>query len=74
MEKGLAANNALAALKPLSSTYQTQLSAAMGGYENNQAFAIGGFHYITEKVLLNTGVAYGGNNSMSYNVGVTFGF
>ena len=74
MEKGLAANNALAALKPLSSTYQTQLSAAMGGYENNQAFAIGGFHYVTEKVLLNTGVAYGGNNSMSYNVGVTFGF
>ena len=74
MEKGLAANNALAALKPLSSTYKTQLSAAMGGYENNQAFAIGGFHYVTEKVLLNTGVAYGGNNSMSYNVGVTFGF
>ena len=74
MEKGLAANNALAGLKPLSSTSRTQLSAAMGGYENNQAFAIGGFHYVTDKVLLNTGVAYGGNNSMSYNVGVTFGF
>ena len=74
MEKGLAANNALAALVPLNNCYKTQISAAMGGYENNQAFAVGAFHYVNRKVLLNTGVAYGGNNSLSYNVGITFGF
>ena len=74
MEKGLAANNALASLVPLSDKYKTQFSAAMGGYEDNQAFAVGAFHYVNEKVLVNTGVAYGGNDSLSYGVGLTFGF
>ena len=75
MRKGLAANNALAGLTPLSgNTYQTQLSIALGGYENNQAAAIGAFHYLTERVLLSSGVAYGGNDNISYNVGVTLGF
>ena len=74
MEKGLAANNALAALTPLSSSYKTQLSAALGGYENKQAFAFGAFHYVNDRVLVNTGVAYGGNDSLSYNAGITFGF
>ena len=46
----------------------------MGGYENNQAAAIGGFHYISEGVLLNTGIAYGGDDNLSYGVGLTVGF
>ena len=74
MGKGLAANNALAGLVPLNDRYKSQVSMALGGYENNQAVAIGAFHYVTEKVLLNTGVAYGGNDSLSYNVGITLGF
>ena len=74
MGKGLAANNALAALTPLDDRYKSQVSMALGGYENNQAIAVGAFHYVNEKILLNTGVAYGGNDSLSYNVGITFGF
>ena len=75
MKKGLAASNALARLVPLSGDkYKTQLSIAMGGYENNQAAAIGGFHYISEGVLLNTGIAYGGDDNLSYGVGLTVGF
>ncbi len=74
MEKGLAANNALAGLVPLDHTHKTQLSAALGGYGSNQALAVGAFHYINDSTLLNAGVGYGGNSSMSYKVGVTFGF
>lgn len=74
MEKGLAANNALAGLVPLDHTHKTQLSAAMGGYGSNQALAVGAFHYINDSTLLNAGVGYGGNSSLSYKVGVTFGF
>ena len=74
MEKGLAANNALAGLVPLDHTHTTQISAAMGGYGSSQALAIGAFHYLNDRTLLNAGVGYGGNSNMSYKVGVTFGF
>ena len=74
MAKGLAANNALASLVPLDSKYKTQISMAIGGYDDNQAIAIGAFHYLSDNVLVNTGIAYGGNSSLSYGAGVTFGF
>ena len=74
MEKGLAANNALAGLVPLDHVHKTQVSAALGGYKNNQALAVGAFHYLNDRTLLNAGAAYGGNDSVSYKVGVTFGF
>ncbi len=74
MEKGLAANNALAGLVPLDHTHKTQISAALGGYKSNQALAVGAFHYLNSRTLLNAGAAYGGNSSVSYKVGVTFGF
>lgn len=74
IEKGLAANNALAGLVPLNSCHRTQISAALGGYKSNQALAIGAFHYMNDQTLLNAGAAYGGNSSISYKVGVTFGF
>ena len=74
MEKGLEANNALAALVPLNGQFKTQISVALGGYESNQALAVGAFHHVSDRVLINTGIAYGGNRNMSYNAGVTFGF
>ena len=74
MEKGLAATAALAGLQPLSNAHQTQLSAAVGGYGSNQALAVGAFHYINDRTLLNAGSAYGGNSNVSYKVGITFGF
>jgi len=74
MEKGLAASAALAGLVPLSNEHKTQLSAAMGGYGSNTAVAVGAFHYVNDRTLLNLGGAYGGNTDFSYKVGVTFGF
>ena len=74
MEKGLAANNALTGLVPLDHVHKTQISAALGGYKDNQALAVGAFHYLNNRTLLNAGAAYGGNDSLSYKVGVTFGF
>ena len=74
MEKGLAANAALAGLVPLDHVHKTQISAALGGYSNNQALAVGAFHYLNNRTLLNAGAAYGGNDSISYKIGVTFGF
>ncbi len=74
MERGLAADAALAGLIPLNGEYKTQLSMAMGGYKSNQAAALGAFHYLKENIILNAGVAYGGSSSTAYKVGVTFGF
>ena len=74
MRQGLAATSALAGLVPLDNSYKTQLSMAMGGYEDKQAVALGGFHYIKDNIILNAGVAYGGSKSTAYKVGVTFGF
>ena len=74
MEKGLAANNALAGLVPLDHEHPTQISAAMGGYKDKTAIAVGAFHYITDNALLNAGAAYGGNDNISYKAGITFGF
>ncbi len=75
MEKGLAATAALTGLSPLPPTeHKTQISAAMGGYGSNQALAVGAFHYLNDRTLLNAGAAYGGNSNVSYKVGVTFGF
>ncbi len=75
MEKGLAATAALTGLSPLPPTeHKTQISAALGGYGSNQALAVGAFHYINNRTLLNAGAAYGGNSNVSYKVGVTFGF
>ena len=74
MNKGLASTAALTSLVPLSSRHRTQLSLGMGGYRDKQAIAAGGYHYVAGNVLLNAGVAWGGDNSVSYKAGVTYGF
>ncbi|MBR4932552.1 MAG: YadA-like family protein, partial [Alphaproteobacteria bacterium] len=74
MNKGLASTAALASLVPLSGRYRTQLSLGMGGYRDKQAIAAGGYHYLAGNVLLNAGLAWGGDDSISYKAGVTYGF
>ncbi len=74
MREGLAATAALAGLVPLDNSYRSQLSMALGGYENKQAVALGGFHYLKDNIILNAGISYGGSHSTAYKVGVTFGF
>lgn len=74
MKKGLASTAALASLQALSNEYKTQISVGMGGYRDRQAIAVGGYHYVTDNVLLNVGGAWGGEDSISYKAGVTLGF
>ena len=74
VSKGIAGSNALAALKPLDSSYRSQLAVALGGFDGDQAVAIGGFHYLNNKTMINAGVSYSGRNYNSYNIGIVFGF
>jgi len=74
MEQGLATVTALTALHP-NPRYQgkTQVAVGTGMYSDNVAGAIGLFHYLNERVMLNAGAAYGGDTSWAGNVGITIG-
>ena len=52
----------------------TQISVGSGIYQGETGFAVGAFHYVNDNLLLNAGVAYGGNSSAMAKVGVTFGW
>ncbi|MBQ3034453.1 MAG: YadA C-terminal domain-containing protein, partial [Alphaproteobacteria bacterium] len=52
----------------------TQISIGTGYYRGTTGFAVGGFHYLNDDVLLNAGAAYAGNGSATFKSGVTFGF
>lgn len=74
MEQGLATVTALTALHPNPRHKgKTQISVGTGMYSDNVAGAVGIFHYLTERVMLNAGAAYGGDTSWAGNVGITIG-
>ena len=74
MEQGLATVTALTALHP-NPRHQgkTQISVGTGMYSDNVAGAVGIFHYLNDRVMLNAGAAYGGDTSWAGNVGITVG-
>lgn len=74
MEQGLATVTALTALHP-NPRHQgkTQISVGTGMYSDNVAGAVGIFHYLNDRVMLNAGAAYGGDTSWAGNVGITIG-
>lgn len=74
MEQGLATVTALTALHP-NPRHQgrTQISVGTGIYADNVAGAVGIFHYLNDRVMLNAGAAYGGDTSWAGNVGITIG-
>lgn len=74
MEQGLATVTALTALHP-NPRHQgkTQISVGTGMYADNVAGAVGIFHYLNDRVMLNAGAAYGGDTSWAGNVGITIG-
>ena len=75
MKSGFASLAAMSALVPNArATGNTQLSLGTGYYRGTTGFAIGGFHYLNDEVLLNAGAAYAGNGSATFKSGVTFGF
>lgn len=74
MEQGFATVSALTALHP-NPRYKgkTQVSVGTGMYADNFAGAIGIFHYLNDRIMLNAGAAYGGDSSWAGNFGITIG-
>ena len=75
MKSGFASLAAMSALVPNArANGNTQISIGTGYYRGTTGFAVGGFHYLNDDVLLNAGAAYAGNGSATFKSGVTFGF
>ena len=73
MNKGFATVTALTGLHP-NPRANTKLEVAVSGgiYEDTAAGAAGLFYHPNDRVQLNAGVSYGGDDSFAGNVGVTF--
>ena len=70
---GMASMAAMTALVPNSrSAGNTSLSLGTGAYDGHTAMAVGGFHYLTDNILLNAGVAWGNTNDATYRLGITW--
>ena len=70
---GMASMAAMSALLPNPRAHgDTSLSLGTGAYSGHGAVAVGGFHHITDNLMLNAGVAWGNSNDASYRMGVTY--
>ena len=72
-KSGMASMAAMTALVPNSrASGNTSLSLGTGAYDGHTAMAVGGFHYLTDNILLNAGVAWGNTNDATYRMGITW--
>ncbi|MBR1398659.1 MAG: YadA-like family protein [Alphaproteobacteria bacterium] len=72
-ERGMASMAAMSALVPNPRAYgNTSLSVGTGAYSGHTAMAVGGFHYLTDNIMLNAGVAWGNSHDASYRLGLTW--
>ncbi|MBR1825468.1 MAG: YadA C-terminal domain-containing protein, partial [Alphaproteobacteria bacterium] len=72
---GMAEMAAMSALVPNPLAHgKTSLSLGTGAYSGHGAVAVGGFHHITDNLMLNAGVAWGNSRDTSYRMGVTYSF
>ena len=75
LRRGMASMAAMSALVPNSrSTGKTSLSLGTGAYSGHNAVAVGGFHYLTDNLMLNAGAAWSNSRDAVYRVGVTYSF
>jgi len=75
MKRGFASMAAMSAMVPNARAKgNTQLSFGSGMYSGHTGFALGGFHWFTDNLLMNVGVAYGDGDSSDvvYRAGVTY--
>jgi hypothetical protein len=71
-ESGMAGQAALSALVPNGRAKgDTQLSIGTGAYRGHTAAAVGGFHWLTDNLLFNAGVAWD-NNEATGRMGITY--
>ena len=70
---GMASLAAMSALVPNPRDCgDTSISLGTGAYDGHTAMALGGFHYLTDNLLLNAGAAYGNSDDLAYRVGITW--
>ena len=70
---GMASLAAMSALVPNPRDCgDTSLSVGTGAYDGHTAVALGGFHYLTDNLLLNAGAAYGNTDDLAYRMGITW--
>ncbi|MBQ9271163.1 MAG: YadA-like family protein, partial [Alphaproteobacteria bacterium] len=75
LRAGMAEMAAMSALVPNPRAHgNTSLSLGTGAYSGHGAVAVGGFHHITDNLMLNAGVAWGNSRDASYRMGVTYSF
>ena len=75
LRRGMASLSAMSALVPNPrSMGNTSLSVGTGAYEGHTAVAFGGFHYITDNLMLNAGFSWGDSSDTAYRMGVTYSF
>lgn len=73
IESGLATVTALTSLHPNPrATQKLEVSVGGGMYADNVAGAVGIFYHPNDRVQLNVGASYGGDNSFAGGVGITF--
>ncbi|MBQ9035785.1 MAG: YadA-like family protein, partial [Alphaproteobacteria bacterium] len=71
-EAGMAGQAALSALVPnAKASGSTQLAVGTGAYKGHTAAAVGGFHWFTDNLLFNAGVAWD-NNEATGRMGITY--
>ncbi|MBQ8481701.1 MAG: YadA-like family protein, partial [Alphaproteobacteria bacterium] len=74
-KRGMASMAAMTALVPNSrSLGDTSISLGTGAYDGHTGVAIGGFHYLTDNILLNAGAGWGNSRDAAYRLGVTYSF
>ena len=75
MKAGFASMAALSGLQPNARAFNdTQISLGVGNYRGKTGFALGGFHYVNDNLMLNLGAAYAGEHSATFRGGLTFGW
>lgn len=74
LEGGLATVTALTQLHPNPRfTGRTQIAIGSGMYADNAAGAVGIFHWINDRIMLNASAAYGGQSQWAGGVGLSIG-
>ena len=72
---GMASVAAMSAMAPNSrAAGNTQLTIGTGAYDNHSAVAVGAFHWVTNNLMFNAGVAWGDTRDAVYRMGMTYAF
>jgi len=73
LNRGMASMAAMSALVPNPRAKgNTSLAIGTGAYSGHTAMAIGGFHHLTDNLMLNAGAAWGNSSDVSCRLGLTW--